>query len=80
VLAINEKEKEILIIELKSGIASIDALKILSYMQWVEENLAEGRRVKGLIIAQDMDDKLKYALRRIPDVQFKKFRMDIKLE
>jgi RecB family endonuclease NucS len=80
VLAINEKDKEMLVIELKSGIASTDALKILSYMQWVEENLAEGRKVKGLIIALDMDDKLKYALRRIPDVQFKKFRIDIKLE
>jgi hypothetical protein len=43
-------------------------------MHWVEENLAEGRRVKGLIIAQDLDDKLKYALRRIPNGQFKKFR------
>jgi RecB family endonuclease NucS len=72
VLAINEKDKEMLVIELKSGIASIDALKILSYMQWVEENLAEGRKVKGLIIAQDIDDKLKFALSRIPDVQFKK--------
>jgi hypothetical protein len=37
--------------ELKSGITSINVLKILSYMQWVEENLAEGRKVKGLIIA-----------------------------
>jgi hypothetical protein len=31
-LAINEKDKEILVIELKSDITSIDALKILSYM------------------------------------------------
>jgi len=60
-----------LVIELKSGIASIDALKILSYMQWVEDNLAEGKKVKGLIIAQEIDDKLKYALKRIPDVGFK---------
>jgi RecB family endonuclease NucS len=80
VLAINEKDKEILVIELKSGIASTDALKILSYMQWVEENLAEGRKVKGLIIAQDLDDKLKYALRRIPDVQSKNLRWILSLD
>jgi len=66
--------------ELKSGIASIDALKILSYMQWVEDNLAEGKKVKGLIIAQEIDDKLKYALKRIPDVEFKKYGIDFKLE
>ena len=74
------KDKEMLVIELKSGIASIDALKILSYMQWVEDNLAEGKKVKGLIIAQEIDDKLKYALKRIPDVEFKKYGIDFKLE
>jgi len=41
-------------------------------MQWVEDNLAENKKVKGLIIAQDIDEKLKYALKRFPDVEFKK--------
>jgi len=35
-------------IELKGSITSTDALKILSYMQRVEDNLAEGKKVKGL--------------------------------
>jgi hypothetical protein len=33
-------------------------------MQWVEDNLAENKKVKGLIIAQDIDEKLKYGLKR----------------
>jgi predicted DNA-binding antitoxin AbrB/MazE fold protein len=40
-------------------------------MQWVKENLAEGKKVKGLIIAQGINDKLKHALKRISDVEFK---------
>jgi predicted DNA-binding antitoxin AbrB/MazE fold protein len=49
-------------------------------MQWVEDNLKEGKKVKSLIITQDIDDKLKYVLKRISDVEFKKFWIDIKLE
>jgi hypothetical protein len=37
-----------MVIELKGSITLTDALKILSYMQWVEDNLAEGKKVKGL--------------------------------
>jgi hypothetical protein len=33
VLAINEKDKEMLVIKLKVDVASTDALKILNYMQ-----------------------------------------------
>lgn len=44
ILAIDEKEEEMLVIELKGGIASHDAIsQVLGYMQWVEENIARAR-------------------------------------
>jgi hypothetical protein len=77
-----DEEANIVIMELKGGIARHDSLsQVLSYMQWVQENIAaEGKKVKGVIVAQDADDKLRFALKRVKDVDFYRFRVRFELE
>jgi len=73
--------KEYMVIELKRGQTSDDTVgQILRYMGWVEAELLEaGETVKGLIIAQQADEKLRYALRRLPDVDLMLYRVDFHL-
>ncbi len=59
-----------LVVELKRDQTSGSTVgKVLRYMGWVKENLAqEGHMVEGLIIAHEADDKLHYVLKTVPDV------------
>ena len=72
-LAINETKNVFVVIELKKGKSSDTTVgQILRYMGWVKENLAinnyAGYSVKGIIIAQEGDEKLGYALKFLPEV------------
>ena len=54
--------------------------QVLRYMGWVDENLAEdGDQVKGMIIAQDIDEKLRYALRMTPNILFRRYKINFEL-
>jgi hypothetical protein len=49
-------------------------------MGWVKENLAsDGETVEGLIIAQDLDDKLRCALTVTRSIQFMQYEVSFKL-
>lgn len=68
------REKETgnwLVIELKKGMSSDVVIgQILRYIGWVQEHLATNdQSVKGIIIAGDVDDKLIYALKPLPNVE-----------
>jgi RecB family endonuclease NucS len=68
-------------VELKRGMASDDALaQVLRYIGWVKENLANGRNVRGLILAEGKDEKLKYALKSVSDVKVLRFKISIQIE
>jgi hypothetical protein len=61
--------------------ASDDALaQVLRYIGWVKENLANGRNVRGLILAEGKDEKLKYALKSVSDVEVLRFKISIQIE
>jgi RecB family endonuclease NucS len=69
------------VVELKRGMASDDALaQVLRYIGWVKENLANGRNVRGLILAEGKDEKLKYALKSVSDVKVLRFKISIQIE
>lgn len=54
------------VIELKKRLASDQVFgQLCRYVGWVREHLAKGKRVRGIIIAKELDDHLKYALRAI---------------
>ncbi|MDQ0286992.1 hypothetical protein J2Z49_002109 [Desulfofundulus luciae] len=72
-----DKEGGYLVIELKAGKASHSAAgQVLSYISWVRRNIAGSKNVRGIIIAEDFDRKLKYAVSEIPNISLKKYEVN----
>jgi hypothetical protein len=70
-----------LIVELKKG-ASSDVVvgQVLRYIGWVQEHLAEEPEcVNGMIIAGEVDEKLKYALKALPHVDLQTYVVSFQL-
>jgi hypothetical protein len=69
-----DKEGNFVVIELKAGLATDRVVgQLLGYMRYVRKNLAKGRDVKGIIIADDFDERLKYAIAETPKLKLKKY-------
>ena len=70
-LAKDVESGELVVIELKKN-RTDDAVvgQILRYMGWVREHMPEGGgTVSGIIIAPEVSDRLKYALKMVPNVR-----------
>lgn len=81
VLAIKKDKSELLVVELKKGRAS-DAVigQVLRYMGFVAQELAEpNQSVRGVIIAQEDDQRIKRALAVTPNVSFYRYQVSFKL-
>lgn len=80
-LAIDRDTNDLVVIELKRGHTS-DAVvgQMLRYMNWVRENVAANKQqVRGIIVAQDVDEALRYAVKSLPDVEVKTYQVSFKL-
>lgn len=75
-----DKADNLLVVELKVA-RSPDQVcgQILRYVGWIKHHLAEGRKVRGLIIAQHIPDKIRYALTDLPDISARQYRLNITL-
>lgn len=80
-LAVDRRDKSLVVIELKKGKTSDATIgQILRYMAWVNENVAEeGQNVRGIIIARSIDEALKYAVKGLPHIAVKTYRVDFRL-
>jgi len=79
-LAIDEKG-DLVVIELKRNSTDVTLGQILRYMGWVKRKLCkENQRVKGIIIAETKDNRLEYALSIVPDVVFKRMKLNVEIE
>ena len=80
ILASEKNIGNFIVIELKRDQTS-DAVagQILRYMNWVKRNLADGKEVKGIVIAGDIDDKLKLSLADRNDIQLMRYEIDFEL-
>ena len=69
------------VIELKKGQQSDRVVgQITRYMGWVRDNLCEGEEdVRGLIICKDVDERLMCALRVVPNIKVRCYRMSFEL-
>ena len=57
----------LVVVELKRGLPSDRVVgQTTRYMGWVAEHLANGREVDGIIVAHEVNDQLRYAVRPIP--------------
>ena len=64
------------VIELKAGKAEDRVCgQILRYMGWVESELAPGHQVRGVIVANDFSEALKYAAQAMPNVSLKRYEV-----
>ena len=82
ILAMEPGTNSFVVIELKKGRAVDQVVgQILRYMGWVDERLCEDKqRVKGIIICGGADPKLLSALRMIPNVELKYYKIDLELK
>lgn len=78
-----DEEGNFVVIELKVGKGSdVVTGQIARYMGWVKKNLADKNNttVKGIIISNDIDDRLKYATSWIPDITIFKYSINFEIE
>jgi len=69
-----DRNRNLVVIELKTGKADDRVCgQILRYMGWVKENLAKNMNVRGIIVANDFTESLRYAVRAMSDVTLKKY-------
>lgn len=71
---------DFIVFELKLSRGADKALgQLLRYMGWVKKNLAKGVAVKGVIVANKMDGKIKYAVMVTPEVTLYEYEMKFEL-
>lgn len=82
ILAIDEKTKAFVVIELKKGRPSDRVVgQVLRYMGWVKRNLCNnGQSVRGLVICRDYDPKLTYALEMTNSIDVRYYSVSFKLK
>jgi|GEM_PF-895882 hypothetical protein len=80
-LCIDKSCGDFVVIELKRGKSSDATVgQILRYIGWVEENLAKPpQKVRGIIIAKEVDDALYYAVKGLQNVSVLTYQVDFKL-
>jgi len=81
-LAKSKTNNDLLVVELKRDQTSDKTVgQILRYMGWIKEQiLEEGACVRGLIIAYEPDEKIRYALKCVKDVGLKLYHVDFHLD
>lgn len=79
-LATDKNTQDFAVVELKIGKVNDSAIgQILRYMGFVKKSLAINKNVRGIILAEDIDDKAEYALSMMPTVEFREYKLSIQL-
>jgi RecB family endonuclease NucS len=59
-----DRRSQFVVVEYKKGKSADDVVgQTLRYMGWVHVNLASGKKVRGIIVAEKIDEKIKYAIK-----------------
>lgn len=78
ILAI-DSDQQFVVIELKVSRGNDPtAGQILRYKNWVRKHMADNGPVRGIIIAQYVSDKLRYAIASDPEVSAKEYELNLK--
>lgn len=79
-LAVDATDGALVVIELKRGRPADQVVgQALRYMAWVTHNLAAGRAVRAIIIAAEIDEKLKYAASLVPSLRLMSYEITFSL-
>jgi len=75
-----DKSGGLLIVELKVERGPDEVCgQIMRYLGWVKRHLAQGKAVRGLIIAGHISGRIRYALADVPDVTAREYKLNITL-
>jgi restriction system protein len=79
ILAISKDGSELLVVELKRGrVSDVVVGQILRYMSYVQE-IDESKKVRGVIIGTDDDQRFRRALSMTNNIEFFKYEVNFKL-
>lgn len=80
-LALDTDTNDLVVIELKRGKTSDSTVgQLLRYISWIKENVAESNQnVRGIIIAKEVDEALKYAIKNLDHIEVKEYSVDFQL-
>ena len=79
ILAKDKKTNSYVVIELKKNQTSDDTVgQVARYMGWIKEKKGDNN-VRGIIIASELDEKLQYALKVVPNVEVFLYKVDFQL-
>ncbi len=53
--------------------------QLLRYMSWIEKNMADGKKVRGWIIAREISEDLKLATERVSDVSLFEYEISFSI-
>ncbi|WP_147273876.1 endonuclease NucS domain-containing protein [Fontibacillus phaseoli] len=71
-----DQNGDFIVFELKLGKGPDRAIgQIARYMGWVKKNIAADKEVKGIIVAKEVDNKLKYAASVVPGISLYEYQI-----
>lgn len=74
-----DRSGAVVVIELKAGVASPDALtQLLAYMGAVSRQ--QGKKIRGILVAADFHPRVIFAARVVPDVALRRYRFTFRFE
>jgi len=80
ILAKDRNDKSIVVIEVKRNPSSSAVGQILKYVGWIRENLAKEKQVKGIILADKIDEELVYAVKATNNITILQYKINIEIE
>lgn len=67
----------LVVIELKAGVADLSTFgQVSAYVGWVKENLAKDGNVRGIIVANDFEEKVRFAIKSVPHIELKRYKLE----
>lgn len=79
ILAVDESG-DFVVFELKRGRTADRAIgQLTRYMGWVKHTIGRGKRVGGVVVAREINDRIRFAASVIPDVALLEYVVDFKL-
>ncbi len=76
-----DRNGDFLVVELKASRGADAACgQLLRYKGWVRQHLADGKKVRGIIIANRISDRIRYAVGEVEDVELMEYTLDVTLK
>ena len=74
-----DAEDRLVVIELKAGTSQLrDIAQLLSYMGSIDND--KGQKVRGILVANDFDDRLVLAAQAVPNISLKAYSFSFSFE